>query len=106
MKKPALKKQHPAEIAAEEQMIVAIRSAAYFMASLFKGAGEYEKLNAATVLGAVAAGELLASRARGTQRAMIYAIGVDNRATLITYALIDRLIAQAKAEDQIRKGKL
>jgi hypothetical protein len=86
-----MKKPHPAELAAEEQMISAIRSADHFMASLFRGAGHYDKASAPTVLAALKEGARLEGLARGTQRAMIYAVGKDGRATFLTPALIQRL---------------
>lgn len=89
------KKQHPAEIAAETQMIAAIRGANHFLASLFRGAGQYDKAPAATVLDAVRAGRRMEQSARGTQRSIIYAVAPNGRATMITYALIDRLTALA-----------
>lgn len=86
------KKPHPADIAAEEQMIVAIRNADCFLASLFVGRGEYKKIGAPTVLGALAAAQLLESAHNtSTRRAIIYAVGADNSATMITYELIERL---------------
>ena len=96
MKKPITKKRHDAEVAAEADMITAIRHADHFMASLFRGAGEYEKRTAPTVLAAVKAGNEMAALARTTRRAIIYAIGADNRATMITMELIANLLALAK----------
>jgi hypothetical protein len=93
MKTP--KKQHPAEIAAEAQMIVAIRGADHFLASLFRGAGQYDKAPAPTVLAALRAGRAMEAGARGTQKSIIYAVGPDGRATMITYALIEKLAALA-----------
>lgn len=86
------KKPHPAEIAAEAQMIDAIRNAQSFIASLFVGRGQYEKLGAPTVLGALAAAEILEGQhVASTRRAIIYAVGFDNIATMITYGLIEKL---------------
>lgn len=98
MRKPSPKKPHPAEIAAEQQMIDAIRAADHFMASLFKGAGQYDKATAANVRLALDEARKLENAARGTQRAMIYAIGKDGRATFLTTALIDKLFAQLTAQ--------
>ena len=91
------KKQHPAEIAAEEQMVAAVRSADHFLASLFRGAGIYEKTKASTVAGALRAASNLENMSRRTQRCMIYAVGADGRATLLTNAFIDRMRALATA---------
>ena len=85
-------KRHPADEAAEQQMITAIRGADHFLASLFRGAGHYEKRTAPTVLAAMAQARLLESNSRTTQRCMIYAVGTDGRATFLTQALIDRLL--------------
>lgn len=91
MKRPA-KKPHPAEIAAEDAMIDAIRKADHFLASLFKGAGVYEKVKAPTVLAALDAAAKLENLSRRTMRCMIYAVAPDGRATLLTGALIERLL--------------
>lgn len=85
------KKPHPAEIAAEEQMISAIRFADHFLASLFVGRGEYRKRTGGTVLAAMQHARALERSASSTRRCMIYAIGKDGRATFITEALIERL---------------
>lgn len=86
------KKIHPAEIAAEADMIFAIRGASCFIASLFVGRGEYEKLGATTVLNAVAQAKYLeAKHVASTRRAIIYAVSIDNVATMITYSLIEKL---------------
>lgn len=93
------KKPHLADIAAEEQMIVAIRNADCFLASLFVGRGEYKKLGAPTVFGALCAAQLLESaHANSTRRAIIYAVGADNSATMVTYELIERLRSIALAK--------
>lgn len=86
------KKQHPADIAAEAQMIDAIRSADRFMASIFRGAGEYTKLERPTVLQAIGAGNDLVTTLRINAQPIIYAIGSDGKATMLTRALIERLV--------------
>ncbi len=96
--KPRAKKPHPAEIAAEAAMIEAIRGADHFLASLFKGAGVYEKAEAPTVAGAIKEAIRMEGLARGTQKSMLYAVGKDGRATLLTQALVQRLMTQAFAE--------
>lgn len=88
----APKAQHPAEIAAEAAMIDAIRKADHFLASLFRGAGVYEKAKASTVIGALDEARKLESLSRRTMRCMIYAVAPDGRATLLTNALIERLM--------------
>jgi len=90
MSKP--KTKHPAEIAAEEAMIEAIRKADHFLASLFRGAGVYEKAKASTVIGALSEARKLEAASRRTMRCMIYAVAPDGRATLLTNALIARLM--------------
>lgn len=90
MRKP--KAQHPAEIAAEDAMIEAIRKADHFLASLFKGAGVYEKAKAPTVKAALAEALKMEQLSRRTMRCMIYAVAPDGRATLLTNALIERLM--------------
>lgn len=93
-----MKKRHPADLAAEEQMIAAIRTAEHFLASLFMGVGVYDKTEAPTVLAALEAARQMEAAAPGTRRSMIYAVGQDGRATLLTNDLITRLIAnQEKA---------
>lgn len=92
-------KRHPADVAAESQMIAAIRSADHFMASLFRGSGYYEKSTAPTVLSALYAAARMEGHCSTTQRCMIYAIGKDGRATFLTRALIDRLLKM-----QLSKG--
>lgn len=86
-----MKKPHPADIAAEQAMIVAIKGADHFMASIFRGAGVYEKQEAPTVRAARKQAALM--QAGRPTRALIYAIGKDGRATLLTDALIDKLFA-------------
>lgn len=97
---PSMKKQHPAEIAAEEAMTEDVRHADHFLASLFKGTGVYEKAQATTVALAIAEGKKLENLARGTQRCMIYAVGHDGRATLLTAAFITRMMGLAKSIQQ------
>lgn len=85
-------KRHPADDAAEQQMIAAIRSADHFMASLFRGIGHYQKATATTVRAALREARRLEANSRTTQRCMIYAVGKDGRATFLTQVLIDRLL--------------
>lgn len=92
------KPAHAADVIAEEKMIEAIRHAQSYVASLFVGRGEYEKAGAPTIYGALAAAQLLESKhIKSTRRAIIYAVGHDNAATMLTYELIDHLISIAKA---------
>lgn len=86
------KKVHPADIAAEKQMIDAIRTADHFIASLFRGVGQYQKASAKTVRGALQKGADMERLARTTQRCMIYAISTEGRATFLSAALIGRLL--------------
>lgn len=82
---------HEAEIAAQEQMINAIREADHFVASLFVGRGKYEKMSGKTVKEAIAAGNRRAAEIQTSRRAILYAVSADNRATMITNSLIERL---------------
>lgn len=94
MKTAKPKAQHPAEIAAEEAMIEAIRGADHFIASLFKGAGVYEKsAPEPTVMAALGSAAVMETLSRRTMRCMIYAVAPDGRATLLTRELIKRLMA-------------
>lgn len=91
------KPAHAADVIAEELAIGAIRNAQSFLASLFVGRGEYEKAGAPTIYGALAAAQLLESKhIKSTRRAIIYAVSHDNVATMLTYELINKLIAAAK----------
>ena len=85
------KKPHPADIAAEEQMIAAIRAADHFMASIFIGAGQYEKRTGETLKEAIVKAKLLMSSRRFNARPIYYAVAKDGRATMLTLALIERL---------------
>ena len=84
---------HPAEVAAEAQMISAIRNADYFIASLFVGTGKYEKMRGKTIKDAFAAGNKRVEELRSARRPILYAIGPDGRATMLTMALISRLLS-------------
>lgn len=96
-----MKKRHPAEIAAEADMIEAIRGADHFLASLFIGHGEYKKAKAATVYAAeIAAADLESNYSKHTRRCILYAVGKDGRATMITRDLIDRLKQATKGAQQ------
>lgn len=86
------RKQHAAEIAAEAEMITAIREADHFVASLFVGSGRYEKRAARTVLAAQAAGRRLEDDFPNCRRHMLYAVQADDRAVFITQKLIERLL--------------
>lgn len=85
------KKQHPADIASEKAMIEAIRNADHFLASLFRGIGSYEKVEAPTVLRALQMAADLEARSCSTKRCMIYAVAHDGHSTLVTKSLIERL---------------
>lgn len=100
-----MRKPHPADIAAENQMIAAIRGADHFMASLFRGVGLYQKATAPTVRGALQEAKRLEGLARTTQRCMIYAISPEGRATLLTAALIGRLLALQTSPRQPKEKK-
>lgn len=91
-------KRHPADIAAEAKMVEAIRGAAYFMASVYTHHG-YLKTTTKTVRAARAAGIELAATANNGRKAILYACDAEDRATMLTDALIDRLFAmQSKQE--------
>jgi hypothetical protein len=93
----ALKPQHPADRIAEVHMVDAIRAADHFLASLFVGRGIYRKAEAPTVLAAIKAGKcLMDSEERPNARPIYYAVGKDGRATMLTQALIDRLLEIAR----------
>lgn len=92
------KKVHPADVAAEAQMIAAIRTADHFLASLFCGYGRYDKTEASTVLSVLSAGARMEVDARGTQRCIFYAVGADGRATMLTRDLIDRLLKSQRCK--------
>lgn len=91
------KRPHPADLAADAAMVTAIRSADHFMASLFRGVGEYEKRTAPTVKAALDQAAMMEAQSKRTMQALIYAIGRDGRATMITRSLIDRLRALPRA---------
>lgn len=91
-----LKKQHPAEIAAEQAMIEAIRSADHFLASVFVGVGKYEKQKGATLADAMRRGNEFVAVNRVNARPIMYAIAADGQATMITNALIERLRGMTK----------
>lgn len=79
--------------AIETRAIAAIREADKFAASLFIGRGQYLIETRATVLAAMdAAAEMEKDPRAGTRRAMIYAIAADGYATLLTGALIRKLL--------------
>lgn len=94
MRKP--KAQHPAEIAAEQAMIEAIRSADHFLASVFVGVGKYEKQKGTTLADAMRRGNEFVAVNRVNARPIFYAVGADGRATMITNALIERLKGMAR----------
>jgi hypothetical protein len=78
----------------ETRAVTAIREADHFTASLFLGRGQYRVERRPTVLAAMqAAREIEADPAAHTRRAIIYAIAPDGYATLITAALIAKLLS-------------
>lgn len=92
-----VKKQHPADIAAEAVMISAIREASGFIASIFVGVGKYEKIEGRTVAEAICKGDNFVALNRINARPMIYAIAYDGRSTLLTSVLIEKLKAMKPA---------
>lgn len=87
---------HPAEIAAEQAMIDAIRSADHFLASLFVGRGEYQVRGARNVKEALSIAPLLETAFPTTRKCIIYAVAKDGVATMLTYAAIDKLLAMVE----------
>ena len=80
--------------AIETRSIEAIRKADHFSASLFIGRGQYLIERRHTVLAAMdAAREIEQDPRAGTRRAMIYAIAADGYATVLTAALIAKLLS-------------
>ncbi|WP_375791192.1 hypothetical protein ACE102_07525 [Bradyrhizobium sp. vgs-9] len=78
----------------ETRAVAAIRSADHFTASLFLGRGQYRVERRPTVLAALqAAREIEQDPAAHTRRALIYAIAPDGHATLLTAALIAKLLS-------------
>jgi hypothetical protein len=77
-------------------MIFAIRNADDFMASLFVGVGKYEKVIGGTVKAAVIAGCEMAARRSSARRPLLYAIGPDGNATMLSNELVDRLLKAVK----------
>ncbi|KRR12385.1 hypothetical protein [Bradyrhizobium valentinum] len=74
--------------------IEAIRRAAYFTATLAFGRGRYRVEERPTVLAAMdAAREIEQDPAAHTRRALVYAIAPDGHATLLTSALIAKLLS-------------
>lgn len=86
-----MKKQHIADVAAEEAMITAIRGADHFLASLFVGAGQYEKERAPTVKQALGIGRRMVELRKARTRPLYFAVSKDGAATYLTPALIRRL---------------
>ncbi|XIA64509.1 hypothetical protein ACFIOY_37670 [Bradyrhizobium sp. TZ2] len=80
--------------AIETREIEAIRRADHFTASLFLGRGQYYVARRPTVLAAMqAACDIENDPAAHTRRALIYAIAPDGHATLLTAALIAKLLS-------------
>lgn len=78
----------------EAREIEAIRRADHFSASLFLGRGQYRVERRSTVLAAMQASrEIESDPAAHTRRALIYAIAPDGHATLLTAALIAKLLS-------------
>ncbi|WFU45585.1 hypothetical protein QA640_47170 (plasmid) [Bradyrhizobium sp. CB82] len=83
----------------ETRAVAAIRSADHFTASIFLGRGQYRIKKRSTVLAAMqAARELENDPAAFTRRAIIYAIAPDGHATLLTAALIAKLLSLLKTK--------
>jgi hypothetical protein len=77
----------------EAKAIEAIRSADHFTASLFIGRGQYLIEKRCTVLAAMQAAREIEHDPRAcTRRALIYAIAPDGHATLLTAALVAKLL--------------
>jgi hypothetical protein len=80
--------------AIETRAIEAIRRADHFTASLFLGRGQYRVEQRPTVLAAMQAAREIEQDPRAcTRRALIYAIAADGHATLLTAALIAKLLS-------------
>ncbi|WP_166304272.1 hypothetical protein [Bradyrhizobium sp. 2S1] len=80
--------------AIETRAIEAVRRADHFTASLFLGRGQYRVEKRPTVLAAMqAAREIESDPAAYTRRALVYAIAADGHATLLTAALIAKLLS-------------
>jgi hypothetical protein len=77
----------------EAMAIEAIRKAEYFTATLLLGRGKYRIEQRPTVRSAVqAAREMEADPSAHTRRAIIYAVSPQGRSTLLTAALIKKLM--------------
>ncbi|MEY9460321.1 hypothetical protein [Bradyrhizobium ottawaense] len=73
---------------------MAIRKADHFTASIFLGRGKYRIEKRSTVIAAMqAAREIESDPAAFTRRAIIYAIAPDGHATLLTPAVIAKLLS-------------
>lgn len=97
------KRPHPAEIAAEQGMIEAIRSADHFLASLFVGRGEYQVRSARNIKEVLSIALLLETAFPTTRKCIIYAVSAEEKAaparphvTMLTYGAIDKLLAQVE----------
>lgn len=78
----------------ETRAVQAIRTADHFTATLFVGRGEYLVERRDTVLAVMQAASDIERDPRAcTRRAMIYAIAADGHATLLTAALIAKLLS-------------
>ncbi|KYK44732.1 hypothetical protein ABH994_007521 [Bradyrhizobium yuanmingense] len=78
----------------ETRAVAAIREADHFSASIFLGRGRYRIEKRSTVIAAMqAAREIESDPAAFTRRALVYAIAPDGHATLLTAALIARLLS-------------
>jgi len=78
----------------ETRAVVAIRRADHFTASIFLGRGKYRIEKRSTVIAAMqAAREIESDPAAFTRRALIYAIAPDGHATLLTAAVIAKLLS-------------
>lgn len=89
------KKSHPAELAAEQAMVDAIRGANHFLASLFVGRGEYQVRSARNIKEALSTALLLESAFPTTRKCIIYAVSAETggHVTMLTYGAIDKLLA-------------
>lgn len=93
-----MKRQHPADAIAEEQMISAIRSADRFVASVFVGRGQYVTGSAPNVIAALnIAYQLEADPRAFTRRATISAVSKEGVATFLSNELLARLGVNRKS---------
>ncbi|MEY9460412.1 MULTISPECIES: hypothetical protein [Bradyrhizobium] len=78
----------------ETRAVAAIRKADHFTASIFLGRSKYRIEKRSTVIAAMqAARQIENDPAAFTRRALIYAIATDGHATLLTAALLAKLLS-------------